>query len=448
MKQDPQPKKVPSRREREFAVMELIILCAAAVNAMLGAGDYSNNDAENSRLATVYSLSKFGSWNIDRPAGEAPIPFEQGTIDKVMVNGHLLSSKPPMITLWMTGEYLLLNRAFGWDLDDDESLDKIMRFMTMTLVGGSYLLVGLFFAKTQRLFKTDPLTRALLLFCVLFCTQLWGFATHLNNHVPAAAMLMVALYFTIGLFKGIRRPRPWRFAAFGLAGGLVPTLDMPATIFVAIAGLYLFVKFPAKTIAIAGMAAAAPLLIHAGAMWMATGDLRPVQMRDDVYLYEASYWRNPQGIDALNEPKGTYLFHMTLGRCGLFSLYPILLAGMAGAVRALARPRMPAREFILAGALGFVILTAYYVFKTNNYGGEAYGFRWYIVAMPPLLLMAEPIFETMRVRWKWLFAGLMIGVSFYSAFECARQPWGANREWTCRLFLGPSYGVVWPENRK
>ncbi len=426
--------------------MELIILCAAAVNAVLGAGDYSDNDAENSRLATVYSLAKYGTWHIDRPASEKAIPFEQGTIDKVMVNGRLLSSKPPMLTLWMTGEYLLLERAFGWDLDDDDSLDRLVRFMTMTIVGGSYVLVGIFFAKIQRLFKTDPLTRALLLFCVLFCTQLWGYATHLNNHVPATAMLMIALYFGIGLAKGRLAPRLWRFAIFGLAAGLVPTLDMPATIFVAFAGFFLLVKYPARTVLVAGALAAVPLLVHAGAMWNATDNLLPVQMRDDVYLYEGSYWRNPQGIDALNEPKGTYLFHMTLGRCGLFSLYPILLAGMAAAVRALAKPRMPNRGLILAGAAAFGVLTAYYVFKTNNYGGEAYGFRWYIVAMPVLLLMSESIFETMRARWKWIFAGLMIGVSFYSALECARNPWGANRQWTCRLFLGPSCGVVWPEN--
>lgn len=440
--------KVTSRREREFAVMELVILCAAVANALLGAGDFSDNDAENSRLATVYSLTKYGTWQIDRPADEKPIPFEQGTIDKVVINGHLLSSKPPMLALWMTGEYLFLNHAFDWDLDDDNSLDKIVRFMTLTIVGGSYVLIGVFFAKTQRLFKTDPLTRALLLFCVLFCTQLWGYATHLNNHVPATAMLMMALYFAIGIIKNRRHARLWRFAAFGLAGGLVPTLDMPATIFVAFAGLYLLFRFPVKTLFVAGVFAALPLLVHAVAMWNATGSLLPVQMRDDVYLSEGSYWRNPQGIDALNEPKGTYLFHMTLGRCGLFSLYPVLLGGMAAALRALVKPRMPNRDMILAGATGFAILTAYYVFKTNNYGGEAYGFRWYIVAMPILLLMSESVFETMRARWKWIFAGFMIGISFYSALECAKNPWGANRAWTCRLFLGPSYGVIWPENEK
>jgi len=55
------------------------------------------------------------------------------------------------------------------------------------------------------------------------------------------------------------------------------------------------------------------------------------------------------------------------------------------------------------------------------------------------LLMAAPLLEAIRARWKWVFVGLMIGVSFYSGWECSKSPWGANREWTCR-FLGPSYG--------
>jgi len=117
-----------------------------------------------------------------------------------------------------------------------------------------------------------------------------------------------------------------------------------------------------------------------------------------------------------------------------------LLVGVASTVRSLCWRKPPYRAHILVGALGFIILTAYYLLKTNNYGGEAYGFRWYIVAMPVLLLMGAPILAGLRARWKWLFVCVMMGVSFYSAFECAKSPWGANRAWTSTLFLGPSYG--------
>jgi len=423
-------------------ILEVVVVCAALMFVLLGTQRYLNNDAMNSRLATVYSLANYGTWRIDRPADQPPIPYERGTIDKVEVNGRLLSSKPPMLPLLMTGEYLALHRLAGWDLDDERQTERIAWVMNFTLVGLSYLAAIVFFLKTLRLFIPDPLSRTLMVFALAFCTQLFGYATHLNNHVPAAGMLTVALYFALGVGSGKLAPAPWRFALFGLTAGLVPTLDMPAAIFMLPAGLYLLWKHPVRTAAFAIPLGLLPVAAHLAALHAATGGFLPVQMRDDVYLYEGSYWRSPIGIDALNEPKGLYLFHMALGRVGLFSLYPILFAGAAAALNALVYRKAPFRGYILTGAAAVLILSAYYLVKTNNYGGEAYGFRWYIVAMPVLLMMGAPLIPRLRKRWHWLFIGLMLGVSYYSAFECAKQPWGSNNEWTVRLFLDRSYGPI------
>src|SRR5690606_14695293 len=96
------------------------------------------------------------------------------------------------------------------------------------------------------------------------------------------------------------------------------------------------------------------------------------------------------------------------------------------------------RGMILGGFAAFSILSLYYWWTTNNYGGESYGFRWYIVAMPVLLLMGIPILERIRRPWEWVFLALMLGISCYSAWECTHQPWRANQEWTIR-FLGKTY---------
>jgi hypothetical protein len=423
----------------QFRILETLIIAMAAVFVVWGTYGRSFGDTADSRLATVLSLTQDGSWYIDRPAGQEPNYFEQRTIDKVMVKGRLLSSKPPVLPLLMTGEYILVHKVFGWELLDEEDREKIIRFTSMTLVGGAYLLAVLFFAKTLRLFDVEPLTRVVLLFSVAFCTQLWGYGTNINNHVPAAGMLVVALYYALGLGSGRLPATPWRFALFGLTGGLVPTLDAPAGIFIAFAGLYVLAKHPRRTLLWVAPVAAVPVAVQCVILWHATGSPLPVQLHKEFYLYEASYWRNPRGIDALNEPKLTYLFHMTFGRCGLFSLYPILFAGVAGFLRAIVKRDTPWRGYVLAGGAAFLILTAYYMTK-NNYGGEAYGFRWYIVAMPVLLLMAAPVLSGLRKRWHWVFIGLMLGISFYSAWECSQAPWAANRQWTCRV-LGPSYGL-------
>jgi hypothetical protein len=102
-----------------------------------------------------------------------------------------------------------------------------------------------------------------------------------------------------------------------------------------------------------------PLLVHFVAMLVSTGSILPVQLHPDWYMYESAYWRNPGGVDALHEPKGTYLFHMTLGRYGTFALFPVLALGVAALLPALRAPRDAASRFALAGALAFAILTAY-----------------------------------------------------------------------------------------
>lgn len=429
-----------STLDKNFSIFEMVVIIVALVFSVMGAQEYNRGDASASRLATVYSLVEDGTWFIDRPVEEPPVSFEQDTIDKVVVNGRMLSSKPPVLSLLMAGEYWVLKHTVGWELDRPEDTNRLVRVMATTLVGMAYVLALVFFAKTLRLFVGDPLIRMLLLFCLAFCTQLWGYSTQINNHVPAAAMLTVAVFLGLGLSWGDLAPKWWRFLLFGVAGGLVPTLDMPATIFVVAVGAYLLVSHPRRTLTWALVGAAVPLALHCGILHATTGSFLPVQLNKAAYLYEASYWRNPQGVDALFQPKGTYLFHMTFGRCGIFSLYPILFVGLAAALRATYKKTVPGRAEILLGTGAFLVMTAYYVLKTNNYGGEAYGFRWYIAAMPVLLLMGAPVLMTLRVRWKWLFVSVMIGISFYSGFESARSPWGANKNWTNKIFLGPTYG--------
>jgi hypothetical protein len=414
----------------------LLILASALAFVLLGTRIDFAGDTANSRLATVYSLVHDGTWFIDRPADQPRNAFEEGTIDKVQLNGRILSSKPPILPLLMTGEYVLLRNLAGLDLDRPEDRPRILWFMTVTLVGLAYLLALYCFDRTLSLFL-DPTQRILPLFCLAFATQLPGLATDLNNHVPGAAMLVAAVYLALGMLSGTLPPHPGRFFLFGLCSALVFAIDMPLTIYVAIAGLALLVRFPRQAFLWGGAGSFLPLAIHFGVMLAVTGSPLPVQMRKELYLYEASPWRNPGGIDALFEPKPTYLFHMTFGRHGAFMLFPLLLLGFAGAALALVRP-IAHRAFILAGFAAFCLLTLYYVRSTNNYGGAAYGFRWYVGSMPILLLMAVPLFQRLRGVRRPLLLLPLIAVSLYSAFESYRTPWGTDQEWTSRFLYGPT----------
>ncbi len=428
----------PSRPTAAWAILRVLI-AALAVSAVL-IGTFSSGppaETARSRLATVVALAHHGTWHIDRPPGEVPISFEKRSIDKVRVGEHLISSKPPVLPLAMTAEYIVLKATLGWRLDDDEDLERIVAVMALTFAGIPYLVALLFFDRTAAMLVSSMAGRCVGLAGVAFGTQLLGYATHINNHVPAACLLMIALYFAIGLVSGKLSPAPWRFAAFGLCGALAIAVDMPSGAFVALAGLYLLARFPRQTLTWVALGAIPPLAVHFGVTIAVTGSPLPVQMHEEMYLFENSYWRNPRGVDALNEPKGAYLFHMTFGRAGIFALFPVILLGLLPAFISASRKDPGLRPLLIIGLVGFATLTAYYCLNTNNYGGAAYGFRWYIIAMPVLLLIGTQSIAQCTKRWQWAAVGLMLAVSIYSGWQCYGHPWQADVQWTTQVF-GPA----------
>lgn len=428
--------------ERWIRVVEATIILVACLIALWGVRTIVLGDSLSSRLATVESLVHEGTWHIDRAPGETRSRFEAGTVDKVRLDGHLLSTKPPILPLLMTAEYWVMCHVADWRLDDGTHLKLIIQIMIVTLSVVPFALALVFFSRTLALLATPGLVRLVLLFMLAFGTQLIGFAPTLNNHVPAAAAVVVALYIAIAIGTGKRAAAPWRFVLFGVVVGLLFTLDMPVTIYAAFAGLYLLAHYPRRAVIWGGLGLALPLGVHFCVMWISTGSPLPLQLRGELYLYEGSPWRNPLGIDGLNEPVLTYLFGMTFGRNGTFLLFPVLLLGVAGTLVALHDKSMRERHGILAGMVAFLILTAYYATRTNNYGGEAYGFRWHLASMPVLLTMAAPMLSRWRSARRWVLVALLTVVSVFSAWECFQHPWSANTEWTARYLYGPSYGVA------
>lgn len=414
-------------------------ILTAALGFVLAASTPSKlGDSATSRLATVYSLAHHGTWVIAERGAPGFNPFEPMTVDKAEIGGRRVSTKPPLMPLLMTGEYLVLRHALGWSLDEREDWPRIVRAMNWTFSGLPYLGLILLFAIMASWHIRDWRVRAAAVFSLAFATQLWAYSHNLNNHMPGAFLTATVAFLTLGIAGGKIAPRPVHFLLFGLAGGLLFSFDMPATIYFAAAGLYLLYRHPRNTMLWGGMGLALPLAVHFGVMTLATGSPMPLQTRGGLYLFQDSYWRNPLGIDALNEPHGTYLFHMTFGRFGTFLLFPVLLAGVAGFILA-AFQREPWRGAILAGGAAFVLLNVYYVLKTDNYGGASYGFRWHIASMPVLLLMGAPVWNRMRGPAAWGLFALLLAVSCYSAWECMRDPWEVHREWTVRLIFGPAY---------
>ena len=133
-------------------------------------------------------------------------------------------------------------------------------------------------------------------------------------------------------------------------------------------------------------------------------------------------------MDWLNdhpEPYGVYLFHMTLGHHGVFSLTPIFLFSAVGAIRLLdPRNRLSALAWLTT--LLTVAMVAFYTWnpKARNYGGSTQGLRWLFWLIPFwLVLLPKGVEDGQRSRWVRGLSLAALLVSVFSVGYAMRSPW-------------------------
>lgn len=409
----------------------LVILAAAAWSAW-GALHPFSGDTANSRMATVYALMHHGTWQID---GEGqPNPYESGTVDKVRVEGKMYSSKPPVMPLMMTGIYAALRATGTFDLDREEDRLPLLKIQTLLLVTLPFTLAGIAFLVALRSFGLNEHLVTLGVVALMWGTEFAGYAGTLNNHVPATGALLVAL----GVYRGVGDAKDvqtgiWCLLA-GMALGLAVTIDLPLAVFVLLLASAFLLKYSPRNVALGIVGALIPVGVHCAIMMMLHGSPMPFQTNGEYYLYEESYWRDPYGIDGLNHPLGLYMFNMTIGRVGVFLMYPVVALGFIALLAGMVKGEDRLWSASVTGA--FAMLFFYYLLTTNNYGGASYGFRWLIVIAPFFLLALMQQLKRVQSPMVLGIVWFAVAVSVFSAWHCRLHVWSVNQEWPQRFF-GP-----------
>jgi hypothetical protein len=482
-KDDPAP-----RRESRRLLGTLLIASATALAlgcllrqpTMMGANDIS-------RWCTVWSLLERGSYVID------DCPWHAETQDKVQIpetperigpDGepvkHYYSSKPALLPTLIAGllyparaitgvpldRVMLQEREPRWSqVPDPDHPGKVKGLLTKPEQPAKWPVYIFYFKPILILLNIVPfwgflvlLSRLLdresrtdwswayTLFAAAFGTYLLPYTQTLNNHTVAA----FSAFFAIYLFTRIWDEgggRPWRFALLGLLAGFTATCELPALAFLALVGLFLVARFPRPALAWFVPAAIVPIVALMACQYAAFGAVKLAyeEFGTDAYMFEGSLWKTPLELDALNLPwtdpeeaarrgivgesHGTYLFHMTLGHHGFWSLSPIFLVaafGLAGLLR-----RRGAGSVVAWMTLALtVILLAFYTWnpKARNYGGSAQGLRWLFWLIPFWLLMLPPALDAIASRpWLRRVATLALFVSVMSVGYAMRGPW--NHPW-------------------
>jgi hypothetical protein len=426
------------------AVLGLIFLARAERN-LQGVILPMHSVNDRSRWATVYSLAERGTYDID----ETPWP---STIDRVRLNGHYYSSKPPLLPTLLAGEYLLLKKLSFGRLSFRNSPQSVIRIIVATINLPPLVFFLVLFSRLLDRLAPDPWIRAYAMAAAGLGTFLTGFSITLNNHTIAAFSSFFALYPAFLIW--CEGQRGWRlFALAGFFAGFAAVNEFPATAFLVALGVGLAWKARRQTLTWFLPLALVPMAGHFSTNYLVTGNLLPAYADKSAYVYPGSYWlidpasgrlvgsevdpasgkptgQIGKGIDNMYEPWPVYLFHMLVGHHGILSLSPIFIFTLMGVWSSLRSPESPLRAFAALAAFLTLLLLVFYTFfgGNRNYGGMCCGLRWFFWLIPLwLLLLPEGLRGKTTHRWFRGMALAFLLISAISVFYCARNPW--SRPW-------------------
>jgi hypothetical protein len=163
---------------------------------------------------------------------------------------------------------------------------------------------------------------------------------------------------------------------------------------------------------------------------------------DYTYLRDGkpreSYWRNPVGIDRGEPSPAKYALHATVGHHGIFSLSPVWILSVWGAVLWWRNGR--GRELAAFIAALSIVCLAFYLARPQvdrNYGGMTSGLRWLFWFAPLWLVALLPAVD--RLGASRLGRGLalvLLALSVMSASYPTWNPWTHPWLWNFVSYLG------------
>jgi len=426
---------------------------------------------EESRMATVQTLVEQDTFIIDRTE------FNR-TGDKVFINEHFYSDKTPLLSVATAGAYSLLHNVFGLTLDPaicvpDEDVAACRAFtrtgtrftafywLTLIFIGGSASLLSVLFWRAMLLAGASGTLATALAVALGLASPLAPYSIVFAGHVPAALCLFAGFMLLIissgpealaglppsrfqkpaapsgppplGAGNG-QAPTPvkqwssWIFFWAGFLISLSANIDLTLAVFSIALGLWvLFTHWRSLLPYVLG--ALIPFAISAVINYWAAGTIMPLYFDPKAYDFVGTVLNTTvggtNGFYSL-EFGLRYTYEMFVGQRGLFSFTPMLIFAFIGMAVAFRQRRQ--RGLIVTVLLGSFVFAAYLILRTDNFGGLAWGTRWFVPLVPLWWYYAREAYGVMRNRphaslvWRTLF-WLAVLVSFLTAAQGLHDAW-------------------------
>lgn len=402
---------------------------------------FSSND--RARWATVRSLVEQDTFVIGHRVPNAAVPkgytdlgilFTDGfkSVDVVLHpdRKEFYATKPPLLTLVVAGEYWLMHKFLKWDIAEHKWEVVVLALLLTNVLP---LMIGLWLlSRLLEAYGRTDWGRLFVFAVACFGTFLTTFSVTLNNHLPAACCVFFAMYAVV-------KPRPegepislGAGLIAGLFAGVAVSLDLPAAALVGALAAVLLFRSPKALITFLP-AALLPMALQTWVSHAYTGEWGPIYAKfgGPWYEYEGSHWakrhlpNQPQypGIDFADDPKHVYAFHFLFGHHGFFSLTPVWLLAVVGLFLP-GNDGRTGRVVRLWTLAVLAVVVAFYLWKSNNYGGWTSGPRWLFWLTPLLLLGLLPTADALaESRIGRGFALLCFAGGVFAAVYPWVNPW-------------------------
>ncbi|MFQ6051670.1 MAG: hypothetical protein ACE5K4_08250 [Candidatus Hydrothermarchaeota archaeon] len=413
--------------QTEFSIKKLIVIFFLIFTIFTKTYPNSWNDA--SRMNTIESLVERGTFIIDNST------FFNIGADKVFINGHFYSDKPPVLSFLASGLYLILHKFFNLSFNSSDRNSLPYYLLTLFICGLSSVLLSFFFYKSLSLLGVEERLKYILVGSLIFGTLVFPYTTVFNNHIVAACLLFISFYLLLKT----------KFCQNGFKGEIFLTsflTSLAATIDIPSGGIF-FISFLFYILAdnklrkhayIYLSGALIPLSLHALLNIQITGDLKPAYLHPEYFKWEGSPWLEEEFKGVISGIKFNhdllfilkYSFHCLFGYRGLFSYSPILLFSLPMFFRAIKNNTQNLRKEILMIFLSCFLIVSFYVTFSTTYGGMCYGMRFFI-PFTPLIFFISAIYicESSSERLLKMFY-VFLSISLIISLIGVYNPWSGG----------------------
>ncbi len=405
---------------------------------------------EESRMATVQTLVEQGTFIIDHTE------FNR-TGDKVFVDGHFYSDKTPLLSVAAAGAYSILHNVFGLTLDpticvpDEDSVAcrvftptgtrfTAFYWLTLIFIGGSASLLIVLFWRAMLNAGASGILATTLAVALGLASPIAPYSIVFAGHVPAALclfagfMLLVwrsgveAYPYSAEASTPIKRRSGWAFFFAGFFISLAANIDLTLAIFIAAFGLWvLFTQWRRLLPFVLGVLV--PFALSAAINYWAAGTIMPLYFDPKAYDFVGTVLNTTVG--------GTngfyswdfglrYTYDMFVGQRGLFSFTPMLIFAFLGTFIAFKQHRR--RSLIVTVLGGSFIFALYLILRTDNFGGVAWGTRWFVPLVPVWWYFSRDAYCAMDDKpraslvWRTVF-WIAVLISFLTAAQGLQDAW-------------------------